>query len=83
MSGQSRAAFARQQGLRPRQFAWWVRRLAEERQPFVEVSVDAGSTEAEIEAGVSILVAGVEVRLSAGFDEETARRALALFEERQ
>lgn len=32
-SGQSRAAFARQYGLRPMRFAWWKRRLGEWTEP--------------------------------------------------
>jgi len=84
-TGLSRAAFARQRGLRPNHFTWWLRRLSEEEaQTFVEVpAADNGPVGISAETGVTVVVGGVEVRLSPGFDEETFARVLALVEQRR
>lgn len=84
-TGLSRAAFARQRGLRPNHFAWWLRRLKEEEaKAFVEVTAaEGGAVEANAGGGVTVVVRGVEVRLSPGFDEETFDRALSLLEQRR
>lgn len=78
-SGLSRAAFARHDGLRPNHFTWWLRRLAEEEQHFVEVAATNGAAEgADVKTGVCVVVGETHVRLSSHFDEQTLRRVLAL-----
>ena len=52
-SGQSRAAFARQYGLRPMRFAWWKRRLGEWTEPVATSERHEGVRFVELVAGVN------------------------------
>jgi len=80
-SGLSVAAYCRQEGIKRWKFFAWRRRLrdqAESTGEFVPLSFREESD--SVGSGVAVVVGGVRLELSSGFDEAELRRALRIVE---
>ena len=80
-SGLSVAAYCRQEGIKTWKFFAWRRRVRDRDESTGEfVPMSFREESAGVASGVAVVVGGVRLELSAGFDEAELRRALRIVE---
>ncbi len=86
LSAVSQAEYCRQKGLNHHQFGYWKKKYTDKEKStqcstFVAIPVQHRTTSAQSDSGVTVVVSGITIRLTARFSAAAFRRAVTVLQE--